>query len=384
MSSLFTPGLLLSPRKRVVKHRDLPVAGRVLVAVGDVVQPDSIVAEAEREGELLIVRVGEILGLSPGDVVQRLVVKIGDKVKAGDLIAELRGLWGLFRTTVQAPISGTVDLISTATGHIGIRGPATRLTLSAYLEGIVERVEEGRGVVIATDATIIQGIFGVGGERWGVITLLTCASNEVVTPEHIPDDCVGRILIGGMSPQLETLRVAASRGAVGFITTSIDDATLRDYVGYDIGIALTGDEDLSMTLIITEGFGAIPLNSRLLELLRLAEGKRGSINGATQVRAGALRPELITSPTDNVNDLSPSSANSTKQSTNSLDDKNGLSLGSKVRMIRVPFFGMRGTVVELPHELARIETGALARVAKIHVEQTGEEVIVPRANLEVA
>jgi hypothetical protein len=37
---------------------------------------------------------------------------------------------------------------------------------------------------------------------------------------------------------------------------------LREYVGFDIGVAITGDEDLPLTLIITEGFGGMSLSDR--------------------------------------------------------------------------------------------------------------------------
>jgi hypothetical protein len=148
MSVSLTPGLRCSPAIYIEKRRDLPVRGRVLVKVGERVTAQSVVAEAEREGELRLVRVAETLGLAPSDALSRIRVKQGDLVKRGDLLAELKGLWGLLRTTVESPIDGQVEFISHATGHIAIRAPATRLALTAYIDGIVKRVEPERGVVI--------------------------------------------------------------------------------------------------------------------------------------------------------------------------------------------------------------------------------------------
>jgi hypothetical protein len=172
------------------------------------------------------------------------------------------------------------------------------------------------------------------------------------------------------------LQTAASRGAVGFVTGSIDDTTLKDYVGYDIGVAVTGDEPVPMTLIITEGFGAIAMNSRVNEILRGVNGARVSINGATQVRAGAVRPEIIGVP------VSVASAGIETNSEEALNE--GLRVGSVVRVIRVPYFGQRAVITDLPRELERIETGACARVAKVRLAADGTEVLVPRANLELA
>jgi hypothetical protein len=303
----------------------------------------------------------------------------GVSVENGDIIAELRGLWGLFRTTVEAPISGRIEFISQATGHVGIRAPSTTISIRAYIDGTVERVEAGRGAVIVTEATLVQGIFGVGGERIGAISMLPISADQRVEQQHIPLDCKDAVLVGGHSPSVSALYAAAERGAVGFITGSIDDANLARYVGYDIGIALTGDEPVPMTLIITEGFGALPMNERVLSILQRAAGASASINGATQVRAGAQRPEIITKVTQ---------SGVLPVGTMAFTAGGGLQVGSRVRIIRVPYFGQQGTVTALPKELTQIETGAIARVARVILEpvEAGgvtREVVVPRANIEL-
>jgi hypothetical protein len=357
------------------KRRDLPLPGTVLVREGDIVSSNTIVAKAEREGELRIVKVAEILGLSPKEALGCIKVAVGSHISERDTVAELRGLWGLFRTRVEAPTAGLVEFVSEATGHVGIRGPSSTLELSAYITGVVTQIDAGRGIVIETEATFIQGIFGVGGERSGVVRMLPVKPDEVVQVVDIPSDCAGAVLVGGHSPTLDALRKAQSLGAVGFVTGSIDDITLQGFVGYDIGIALTGDEPIAMTVIITEGFGALPMNPRIAEMISACSGAQVSINGATQVRAGALRPEIITAPSvDRISLATESASEQLGQ---------GLVVGQAVRMIRVPYFGMYGTIVELPRELVRIETGAFARVAKVSLQGLIEQVIVPRANLEI-
>jgi hypothetical protein len=298
-------------------------------------------------------------------------VSIGDVVREDQCIAEARGLWGLFTTKVSTPITGTVEFISTATGHVGIRAPKRTIKLSAYIDGVVRSVSEERGVVIEEAATFVQGIFGVGGERVGTIRMLQVPADTAVADADIPADVEGAILVGGHSPSLAALQKAQTLGAVGFVTGSIDDETLCQFVGYDIGVALTGDEPIAMTLIVTEGFGRIPLNRRIIDVLSSTAGFRASISGATQVRAGALRPEIISKA---------SSAGAGLER----EYSSGLVVGSQVRLIRVPYFGMHGVVTKLPSELVQIETGAYARVAHVSIPAEGREVVVPRANLEMA
>jgi len=371
MAQLFTPGLQISADTLVSKRRELSQRGRVLVSVGDSLRADTVVAEADREGELQIVKVADELGVEPTSLQRYMQVSIGDSVNEGNCIAEASGLWGLFRTTVLAPISGVVEFISSSTGHVGIRAPKKIIELRAYIDGVVSRVESERAVVIDARATLVQGIFGVGGEHVGILTMLNVAVDDSITESDIPEGIVGSILVGGHSPTLGALRKAVRNRAVGFVTGSIDDTTLREYVGYDIGVALTGDEPVSMTLIVTEGFGRIPMNQEIVDVLRRVSGERTSINGSTQVRAGALRPEIIAPP-------------SSTEKSSGVSALAGLVEGAPVRLIRVPYFGMRGVVTKLPRELVQIETGAYARVAHVQLDSEQREIVVPRANLEIA
>ena len=124
-----------------------------------------------------------------------------------------------------------------------------------------------------------------------------------------------------------------------------------------------------MSVIVTEGFGKIPMAKRVWDLLSKQTGASASINGATQVRAGAVRPEIIVF------------GDKTKGDKGS-DIANGLSVGARVRIIRVPWFGRVGEVTELPSKMVKIETGAEARILRVKLE-SGENVIVPRANVEL-
>ena len=217
----------------------------------------------------------------------------------------------------------------------------------------------------------MQGIFGVGGEKHGEILLLEVEPDHIVEAQDIPKDIEGKILVGGAKPDYEALHLAGERGAVGFITGSIDDQALAEYLGYDLGIALTGDEEVPMTVMVTEGFGKIPISERVLEILSKHNGMTASLNGATQVRAGALRPEVFI----HVENL---------QEDELVDEEEveGLNIGREIRIIRVPYFGIRGVVEELPHDPEQIETGAHTRVLRAKLED-GRVVTVPRANVEL-
>ena len=111
------------------------------------------------------------------------------------------------------------------------------------------------------------------------------------------------------------------------------------------------------------------MSSRILELCKKFEGQACSINGATQVRAGALRPEIIIPHGE-----------ASKQVHESVSK--GLVEGAAIRIIRVPYFGEQGIVSNLPIEPQYIESGAKTRVVEITLH-SGDRVTVPRANVEL-
>jgi len=64
-------------------------------------------------------------------------------------------------------------------------------------------------------------------------------------------------------------------------------------------------------------------------------------------------------------------------------DIKGMDIGTVVRVIRAPYFGLLGEVTELPHALQKLESGSMARVAKVKMYEQNKEVMLPRANLEI-
>ena len=113
---------------------------------------------------------------------------MGDPVKKGEVIALKKSFFGLFKSTLESPIDGTVDNISPITGQITLRGPSIPIEIQAYIPGKVIEVIDREGVVIETPAALIQGIFGVGGERQGVLHMAVNDPAEVLTEDKITPD----------------------------------------------------------------------------------------------------------------------------------------------------------------------------------------------------
>ena len=117
--------------------------------------------------------------------------------------------------------------------------------------------------------------------------------DEVLTADHLTATHKGQIVIGGALAQKETFARARELGIRALVVGGVHDRDLRDLLGYDLGVAITGTEKIGFTLIITEGFGTIPMAKRTFDLLSAKIGQKASCSGATQIRAGVIRPEVI-------------------------------------------------------------------------------------------
>jgi len=239
---------------------------------------------------------------------------------------------------------------------------------------VIKEVYPEEGVLVETWATFIQGIFGVGGERYGKLRMLVDSPDEKLVADKIDESLKGAILIGGSLITVDVIEKAKEVGAVGIVSGGIDALDLVEFLGYDLGVAITGSEDIPLTLIVTEGFGEIPMAEKTFKLLKKYDGYNASINGATQIRAGVIRPEIIIKQEEPKDEL--------KQRVTAQVATRGLEIGMMVRIIRVPYFGKIGKIVELPPELQQLESETKARVAVVELLD-GERVVVPRANIEM-
>ena len=370
MAHSYTPGLKVLKKTLFRKERILPLKGKVLVKKGDKLSPDTIVASTNLPGNVQMLKVNNILNIEPRDVVDCLVVKEGDSVKKGDMIAETAGIFGMFKSSVDCPVDGTIESISESTGRVIVREVPIPVEVDAYVSGTVDKVIEKEGIILKCDAAFIQGIFGIAGEKRGELVLVSNSCSDELTPDQITKEMAGKILIGGSFLSLEAYKKAMSYNVAAIVVGGFNYYDLKAVLGYDLGVAITGTEQLPTALILTEGYGSIPMSDATFDLLKNNHGNEASVNGATQIRAGVIRPEIVI----------PISSEFELEDFFSKEPE-GIQEGSTVRVIRSPNFGKIGTVSSLPSELKKMESETMVRVAEISID--GIDTLIPRANLEM-
>ena len=369
MSKSYTPGLKVLKYTKVNKERLLPLKGKVHVDVNKQVKSDTIVASTEIPGNVQMINMVNKLNIDSKQVLDCMVVDVNEDVKKGQMIAQNKGLFGMFKTQVNSPIDGKIINISKVTGQVVISEKPLPIEVDAYLPGRISKVYEEDGVVVNSQGTFIQGIIGIGGEKKGTIKLLVDKPNQFLDLSLINSSLKDIVIVCGSYVNYEIYKKAKDCGVKGIICGGIDYNTISKILGYSLGVAITGTEDTT-TLIITEGFGKINMALKTFNLLKDNDGKRVSINGATQIRAGVLRPEIFIKSEDDINSKDFS------------EDDLIISEGSIVRVIREPYFGRIGKIISLPFELMKMKSETKVRVAEVEFDDNSKE-IIPRANLEV-
>jgi len=373
MAHAYTPGLRVTRHTTLQRDRRLPMKGKVLVAQGDTVRRDQVVARTELPGNVTTVNIVNRLGITAEELPSFMLVGEGDQVTKGQPIAETRPFIKWFKSTVEADIDGTVESISPVTGQVMLREAPLPVEVPAYVDGSVVDVIEDEGVVVETNGAFVQGIFGVGGESWGPLHMISDGPGQALDPAQLDDTCAGRIVVATGLVSHAAIEKARQVGAVGVIGGGIRDSDLRQLLGYDLGVAITGTEDIGLTVIVTEGFGEISMAGRTFDILKDCHGLEASVSGATQIRAGVQRPEIIVPVPEGQPIPEDEVAGSQGE---------GMQEGDALRVIRAPYFGHIGKVASLTADLQAVESGARVRVLEVEFED-GQKAIVPRANVEL-
>ena len=372
MAHAYTPGLKVLEYTVLTKQRRLPLPGDIVVEKGSTVSAEQVVARTKLPGNVQTVNVAGLLGVLPAEIDDVMLKKPGESCCKDEVCAESKGFFGLFKSQVRSPIEGEIESVSKITGQVIMREPPIPVEVIAYIDGEVTDIIKKEGVEIRTSGSFIQGIFGIGGETIGEIAMAANDPSEVLTPSSIDKSFKDKVIIGGSIAEYDALEKARDVGAKGVVVGGIEDQDLKRFMGYDIGVAITGSENVGITVIATEGFGKLRMADRTFELLKSLVGRKTSMNGATQIRAGVMRPELIV----------PAAKKEEKKKTADLSTGTGLENGMKVRIIREPYFGLIGKVVGLPVALSKIDTEAKVRVLDVELEDK-RKVTLPRANVEI-
>jgi hypothetical protein len=371
----------------VRRERRLPLPGEVHVRAGQRVEPSDTVASTTLAGELVRVEIASDLALSTSSVLRRLRISPGQPVEADEVLAS-RG--GVGSRESRSPVAGIFTGYDSASGLATITTPSEPVSVQAHLKGIITDLIPYYGAVIETPATLIRGIFGVGGEQHGVLMVLATNHDEPMTAEMIDARVTYAVVLGGSEISAEALRRLVELGARGIIVGSIRASELAEFMGFGgqdvwrLGAATQGSNGWTFpppnphapspiprdfALIVTEGFGAGPMTLRTFETLASHDGQEVAVDATTVLRGGLARPEIIIPL--------PRTA-----AVRFLDEGGPrMEVGTTVRILSHAYLGQTAQVVALPNGPRPTQSGVISPVADVQLP-SGDRLRIPLANLE--
>jgi len=373
MGQSYSAGLTVTDSIVLRKERILPLKGTVLVKKGDKVAANDVIAETLLPGKVVPFNLANKLGVTPAQLNNYIKIEPGQQITKNTILAQTKGLFGLgfLKNEVHSPVDGEVESISKITGQILLREPRIPIQVKAFVDGIVTEVIPDEGVIIENKSAYIQGIFGIGGETTGEIMILAETPDDELHHGKLNESCRGKIVVAGAFITYDVIDQARKFGVSAIITGGIDDRDVKKLLGYDLGVAITGHENIGLTIVCTEGFGKITMAQKTFDLLKRFSGFKTSIHGRTQIRAGVIRPEIIIPLEFQEKDLIVPEVKVPM-----------LEIGALIRIIRQPHFGRIAKVVGLPEELTKVESETLVRIMEGEFED-GTRFMIPRANVEV-
>jgi hypothetical protein len=335
----------------IVRERLLPISGTVLVRLNQKVSPNDVIAEANWAREHVLLDVARTLGVSANAAERLVKCKVDDRLAASTEIAAGKGL---FPHSVVAPRDGRVIIVGG--GQVLMEVGDTKMELRAGISGTVIEVIPNRGAVIQTAGALVQGVWGNGRIDSGLMVNLAEKPDDILDAGRMDVSMRGSVILGGMLKSAEVLKAAADLPVRGLILASLYPSLIPQA------------REMRYPIIVTDGFGPLPMNSAAYKLLSTNAKREVTVNAEAYDRYSGARPEvIITLPATNPPDLR---------------EVETFATGLQVRMRRPPSLGMIGKIVSVKPGLTTLLSGLRAPAAEVKLEN-GEMVVAPLVNLEV-
>jgi len=349
---MLAPVVHILPLTTLRRERLLPVPGRVTVRMDQRVSATDVVAEAHFARQHVLLDVARLLGVSADIARKLIVVKEGDEVTEGQVIAEKPGL---IAQTVKAPQNGRVAL--TGGGRVLLEVGKSAFELRAGVPGVISRIESERGVEITFHGAVVQGVWGNGRMDMGIMHSLLKLPEDVLSSDMLDVSLRGFIILGGHVNQTAVLQNAAEIPLRGLILSSLAPALLP--------LAA----QLPLPLLLTDGFGHRPMNAAAFKLLTSNAKRDVALNAEPYDRYRGTRPEALI-PLPVAQEPPPAR------------EMEVFAPGLQVRICRAPHLGALGTIVRVREDAVLFPSGLRALAAEIRLEN-GEQTLAPLINLEV-
>ncbi|MBI4671358.1 MAG: hypothetical protein HY741_06775 [Chloroflexi bacterium] len=362
------PETRVASATRIRRERLLPIPGQVSGAIGIRIGAQDVIARAYPPKMRRAVSLTRVIGVTEADVPKRLVKQVGDQVEAREIIIAKPINFGVQRLVYRAPEAGQITAIQGSWMILDLYGQP--YDVCALYRGTIVGVLPRQGGLVEAQGALIQGVWGSsapGGpakEAVGVIKWISKAADAVLDANALEADARGAILVAGGITDA-ALQRAGELQASGILVGSLAPEQRQQALA------------LNLPVVVTEGFGEMPMSASVFELLTALNGQEAALNGRYDPRNPRVtRPELFV----------PLAASRMLQSDQGAETPSPkVAPRARVRGLCAPYLGRVGV---LPDEfvLKWIATEAGTYLPAVQVEwqdPPGEHDTVPWTNLEL-
>ncbi|MEA4812452.1 MAG: hypothetical protein VB108_07785 [Anaerolineaceae bacterium] len=342
--------LILSRDYPVELELSLPCKGKVLVRAGQRVKAGDLIAEASFPAHYQFFDLIQEFGIRPEDLEKALQRKEGDPLSAGDLIAWKKGFLGHY---LRASEDGA--LILARDGRLTLAYGEKKLRLKAPYEGLITTILTGKGAVLANQSMAVQAELMLGKRCSGPFVYLT-TEELVKQPRRLDKDLKNTVLwLDGLLTQRLWERVKGLELSALVLASA----------AYDSGVF---KESLPFSVLLLMGMGEISLDeisrtllTDMLGMIVILEPKGRS--------GGAERPILFRVWDSESHPLVQKPLEQAKP-------------GSPVRLLGKPYHGLLARIEEISKNPESFASGAFARAALLRI---GDDTLVrlPLNNIEL-
>lgn len=374
--------LFVHSRPRICRNlvmsvaRKIPNQGRIEVEIGQHILPEDILGVGIISAGFRTIPLARELRVSPDRALFYLRFKIGQTVYEGELLARKEEAFGLKKKLLISPADGVIEFYDHQKGDLRIKLlPKTVKTISGVY-GIVEKIDVNTGaVIVKTFGNIIYGVFGSGREREGILQVIGEAE-ELVSSRQINESMRGKIVVGGGLVFLEALEKAMIYGVSGIISGGINARDYKSTIGDSWDFSGQRLSDVGVSLLVTEGFGSVPIGEDIFPLLKISNGQFAILDG-NQARLILPIPDQNSMMYIQKAKASLDLSAAVKAMTNFTE----LQLGAAVRVVGSQFLGTQGVVESIDRLPTRLPSGVVIRMVTIAGKR--RKIRLPYSNLEV-
>jgi len=349
---MFTDVLRAASILDIQRTRQLPFPGTVLVAEGDKVNPEDVIAETSLPKEIVMLDIARGLGVSQDEAETCIVREVGEALVEGDIIAQCEKP---LPRLVRAPVDGR--LVDVVHGQAVIAAGESSIQVSAGMIGDIVEVIPEYGAVIHAHGSLLQGVWGNGKIGKGTLYWVDSPPSTSIETSALDDLEKGQVLAGGLCLHVSVLESAQEKEAAGVILNAIAPELISSAMA------------LSFPVIVLGGFGVLPVDQRTVDLLCSQAGKTACVNAAAADDVKGLRPEVII-PLEG------------KLTGEDLGFQSEIAAGRRVRILSGEFAGRVGEVEECLEEPFRFESGLEVNSAAICLDD-GKSATLPQSNLVI-